>query len=159
MVIGPLVALGLVWIGARILPDGVALFSMPDISPFGILRTLLAHLLIFSGSIGLLKEMNFAWRAQMMSGDWYIQITDTRFRWLVPEHTFGPEEPFDIAIAEIERLEISEVQSHDVADPKQFMLHLTEDRKIQLRSYSGVSLPKVAQELSARNVKVIETIV
>lgn len=97
--------------------------------------------LVATGLFHLLKLTFFAFRAAGTSGEWHIRLTQDDLLWQVPDHAHGPEEGFHTPLSAIRQLEHRVISQSEGPDLQEYWIHFHDRAPIQLRDYTGISLP------------------
>lgn len=157
LIIAPLFSAGLIWFGTWLLPEQtVVSLSVEAIKTWNV-WSFLGIIAIGSGIYGLAKELVFAVRAWSTTGEWHFRLTELDLLWHVPDHAHGKEEGFEASLKELVRIEFRAVEKTEGIDEREYWVHFRAREPVQLRSFSGVSLPWLVERISAAGVPYQET--
>ena len=159
LIIFPLYAILLIWLGIYLQPENVSYALEPkSISTWG-QWGFFGMIFIGVGILKLVKEIVFAFQSWGASGGWKFRLIDHHLTWHVPNHSHGSEIGFSAHIEEIREIELRTIERHDEMRERQYWIHFYERESIQLQSYSGVTISFLTQKIIELGVKYQETFI
>ena len=157
LVIAPVFSAGMIWLGARLIPkDTVLSLDVEAIETWSV-WSFFGCIIVGCGDFGLAKELVFAIRARSTTGEWHFRLTEKDLLWHVPRHAHGKEEGFAASLDEIKLIESKIIENVDGLDEREYWIHFHAREPIQLRPFSGVSLPQLVDKIRAAGIPFNET--
>ncbi|KJZ19219.1 hypothetical protein [Loktanella sp. S4079] len=158
LIIGPLIAIGFIYFGLRLIPDSFGLgMSIDDISDLS-MWAIVGVFLVCTGAYNLLKLAIFAIRSRQPSGHWHFRLTADDLLWDVPKHAHGKETGFHAKLPDIEQIEFRTLERDEQQDLRSYWVHFSDGSPaIELKGYSGVSLSWMTQKIAQAGVPYVET--
>lgn len=157
LIIAPLFAIGLIWLGTWLIPDETV-FAW-DIQAIETWNgwSFVGAILVLHGVFTLVKELIFGLRAYAQQGFWHFRLTDTDLLWHVPDHSFGEEDGFDVPLEDIKQIKFKTIQKYEESNEREYWIHFHSRDPIQLNSYSGISLSWLVKEMQSAGIDYKET--